>query len=171
MPSRPLCRWVLWVLALWVSVLTPLAALGCVQACERAWGDGRCCASETTRPCSNHPCSCEPCPVCSAPAPSPLWAKAEEPKPLSPASCQHSDHRVRAATTRRAADAATRTAVYSPRHRHQMGTSPPRASCFLLTHDGNAQASCLLRVHISLRWTAVISRTQSIGTGGDYAKS
>jgi hypothetical protein len=86
MPSRPLCRWVLWVLALWVSVLTPLAALGCVQACERAWGDGRCCASETTRPCSNHPCSCEPCPVCSAPAPSPLWAKAEEPKPLAPAS-------------------------------------------------------------------------------------
>jgi hypothetical protein len=85
MPSRPLCRWVLWVLALWVSVLTPLAALGCVQACERAWGDGRCCASETTRPCSNHPCSCEPCPVCSAPAPSPLWAKTEEPKPLTPA--------------------------------------------------------------------------------------
>jgi hypothetical protein len=84
---------------------------------------------------------------------------------------RHSDHRVRAATTRRAADTTTRTAVYSPRHRHQMGTSPPRASCFLLTHDGNAQASCLLRVHISLRWTAVISRTQSIGTGGDYAKS
>jgi hypothetical protein len=43
--------------------------------------------------------------------------------------CRHSDRRVRAATTRRAADAATRTAVYSPRHRHQMGTSPPRASC------------------------------------------
>ena len=85
MPSRPLRRWVLWMLALWVSVSTPLAALGCVQACGRVWDDGRCCASETTLPCSDHPCSCAPCPVCSAPEPSPLWAKTEEPKPLTPA--------------------------------------------------------------------------------------
>jgi hypothetical protein len=81
MPYRPLRRWVLWMLALWVSVLTPLAALGCVQACGRVWDDGRCCASETTLPCSDHPCSCAPCPVCSAPEPSPVWAKTEEPKP------------------------------------------------------------------------------------------
>ena len=85
MPSRPLRRWVLWVLALWVSVLMPLAALGCVQACGRDGEDVRCCASETTLPCSDHPCSCAPCPMCSAPEPSPLWAKTEEPKPLTPA--------------------------------------------------------------------------------------
>jgi hypothetical protein len=81
MLHRPLRRWVLWMLALWVSVLTPLAALGCVQACGRVWDDGRCCASATTLPCSDYPCSCAPCPVCSAPEPSPVWAKTEEPKP------------------------------------------------------------------------------------------
>jgi len=84
---------------------------------------------------------------------------------------RHSDRRVRAATTRRAADTTTRTAVYSPRHRHQMGTSPPRASCSRLTPYGIAQATCLPHAHISPRCSAVISRTQSIGTGGDYAKS
>jgi len=88
-----------------------------------------------------------------------------------PCVCRYSERRVRAATTRRAADTTTRTAVYPPRHRHQMGTSPPRASCSLLTPNRNAQAGCLTRAHISPRCSAVISRTQSIGTGGDYAKS
>ena len=84
---------------------------------------------------------------------------------------QHSDPRAGTATTRRAADAPTRTAVYFPRHRHRVGTPPPRASCSLLTPNRNAQATCLPHAHTSLRCPAVFSRTQSIGTGGDYAKS
>lgn len=79
---RPLRRCVLWLLALWVSLLTPLAAFGCMQACGRVWDDARCCAPETAHPCSGHPCSCEPCPVCSAPKPAPLWAKSDESKTL-----------------------------------------------------------------------------------------
>ncbi|MEJ5384722.1 MAG: hypothetical protein WHS44_07580 [Fimbriimonadales bacterium] len=82
MNNRLLSRQVLWLLALWVSLLTPLAAWGCVQACVRVWDAPQCCASETTLPCSDHPCSCAPCPVCSAPEPSPLWTKAESVVPL-----------------------------------------------------------------------------------------
>ncbi|MCX7992255.1 MAG: hypothetical protein N2651_01165 [Fimbriimonadales bacterium] len=70
-------RWAVWLLALWLSVATPLSALGCLQACERAFETLTCCAVETTLPCSDHPCECEPCPVCSAPAPQPPFIKAE----------------------------------------------------------------------------------------------
>lgn len=70
-------RCAVWMFALWLSVATPLAALGCLQACERAFETLTCCAPETTLPCSDHPCECEPCPVCSTPAPQPTLAKAE----------------------------------------------------------------------------------------------
>lgn|GEM_PF-1549552 len=76
MHGRP-PRWAVWLLALWLSVTTPLSALGCVAACERAFETIACCAVETTLPCSDHPCQCEPCPVCSAPAPQPAFVKAE----------------------------------------------------------------------------------------------
>jgi hypothetical protein len=84
---------------------------------------------------------------------------------------QHSDPRAGTATTRRAANAAAPTAVHSPRHRRQVETSPPRASCSRLTPDRTAQAACLPHAFTSFRCSAVVSRTQSIGTGGDYAKS
>ncbi|MCS6923865.1 MAG: hypothetical protein NZM10_05745 [Fimbriimonadales bacterium] len=64
--------WFLWLLGLWLSVATPLAAIGCLQVCVATQPAGECCASEVSLPCSDHPCSCEPCPVCSEPAQQPV---------------------------------------------------------------------------------------------------
>jgi hypothetical protein len=83
--------------------------------------------------------------------------------------CQHSDPRAGTATTRRAADAAAPTAVHSSRHRRQVETSPPRASCSLLTPDRTAQAACLPHAFTSFCCAAVFSGTKPTRTGGDYA--
>ncbi|MCS7273731.1 MAG: hypothetical protein NZ550_06280 [Fimbriimonadales bacterium] len=67
MRGRWVDRWAVMLWALWLSLMAPSAAWGCLQACQYAPDAPVCCNSEPARDCSSAPCECEPCPVCGAP--------------------------------------------------------------------------------------------------------
>ncbi|MDW8052596.1 MAG: hypothetical protein RMK45_08385 [Armatimonadota bacterium] len=77
MRRRWLSRWAVLLWTLWLSLMTPLVALGCSQACQRAADAPICCNAESARDCSSVPCECEPCPVCGAPKLQPTVADAK----------------------------------------------------------------------------------------------
>ncbi|MDW8106848.1 MAG: hypothetical protein RMK45_05145 [Armatimonadota bacterium] len=77
MRRRRMSRWAVAFWTLWLSLMTPLMALGCLQACQRTADAPICCNAESARDCSSTPCECEPCPVCGAPKLQPTVADAK----------------------------------------------------------------------------------------------